>query len=140
MSDRYAGTGTPSDPVFAVWANRKGAGAPGRVRTMPEDEPGMPDAGTLSRRTRRIRETLECPYCQQRLRLWAITENPWSTWDHDLYLCANDACPYVVRGWTAMFMQGNAGVSYRLCWDPESDTVRPIPIPSLSVIKDSLRD
>ncbi len=138
--DRYASTGLPGDPVFAVYAESKGGDPARPARQKPDQEAEEIPDGELEERKTKIPETLRCPYCDRRLRLWAVTENPLTTWDHDLYICANDSCPYTVGGWGVMFRQGNNGISYRLCYDPKSETVLPIPIPNLAAIKNELRD
>jgi SAM-dependent methyltransferase len=136
--DRHADSGMPSDPVFAVWADRVGtpAGRPPRPDpTTDEDERLDPE--TLEWRTEAIRHTMRCPYCDEKLSLWAVSENPMSGWGHDLLVCLNDACPYVVRGWSVMFRQGVVGASYRLCYDPRTERTMPISVPNLSAIKSS---
>ncbi|MEJ2753349.1 MAG: ogr/Delta-like zinc finger family protein, partial [Chloroflexota bacterium] len=94
----------------------------------------------LERLKKEFLETGACPYCGQKMRLWAVTQNPMTTWDHDFYICINDECSYLVRGWKVMYDQGHPGVSYRLSFDPVSKTFSPITIPSLNAIKGQLTD
>ncbi len=138
--DKYAFTGFPSDPIFAVYADKKGAGISRAKRPRPQEYRDDLEPEIIKKRKARISETHECPYCGQKMRLWGITDNPMSTWDHDIYVCVTDSCPYLVRGWKVMYDQGNPSISYRLTYDPKSDTISPIPVPNLAVIKDSLRD
>lgn len=138
--DKYAKEGFPSDPVFAVYADKKGAGNLHDRRPRPADNIAKPSPESIKEKISKIKETHRCPYCDQKMHLWAITDNPMSTWDHDLYICINDNCPYVINGWKVMYEQGNQNVTYRLCYDPKSDSLSPIPVPNLAVIKDSLRD
>lgn len=135
--DRYADAGFPSDPVFAVWAEKEG-GIPHR-RSVPSLLPESFEEKELASRLEDVSTTLCCPYCGEPLRLWAVTENPMTSWDRDFYICVNDACPYVVRGWNEMFRQGNPGKSYRFAWDLKTGGRTTIPIPSLAVIKNELR-
>jgi hypothetical protein len=139
-NDRCFSDGLPSDPVFAVYADKKGPAVSRIKRPRPKDPREKHDSKRVANNRSRIKETLQCPYCDEKMRLWAVTDNPMSTWDHDLYICINDFCPYVVNGWKVMYDQGNHNVSYRLCYDPKSDTLSPIPVPNLAVIKGSLRD
>jgi SAM-dependent methyltransferase len=137
--DKYADSGMPSDPIFAVYADTNSD-----KKTEPRPAPAVDESDyrmiDIKNRADEIRETLECPFCGERLRLWGVTDNPMSTWDHDLYICINDACSYTVKGWREMFRQGVSGCSYRFCFDPVSGTSVPIPIPSLAVLKESLKD
>jgi len=88
-----------------------------------------------------VQKTLRCPYCGDRLLKWAVPDNPYSTWQNDfMYICFNDACPYLVRGWTVMNDQGNPGVSYRLMYNPDRDVCMPVPVPTLSALKEGIVD
>ncbi len=136
--DKYAHLGIPSDPIYAVFADKKG-GDPNRpTRTIPHNTVAMPPDEVIERRKAEIQQTMQCPYCASILYRWRITENPWSTWDHDLHVCLNDSCPYLVRGWQEMYRQGNSGMSYRLVYDKQKNSYLTIPIPSLNVIKQSV--
>lgn len=136
--DKYFRMGIPSDPVFAVFAEKKG-GAAGRPRRIAADHrTAVPSRNEIEHRKSLVKRTLKCPYCQHKLHKWRITENPWTTWDHDLHICINDSCPYLIEGWREMYDQGNHGKSYRLVYDAVSDSFITIPIPSLNVIKDSV--
>lgn len=137
--DRHAGQGGPSDPVFAVWADLRGAPAGRADRTPPAITPSRPDPDVVAARTDAIPETNACPHCEEALRVWAISEHPMTTWDHDLLVCVNDGCPYVVGGWEAFYQQGVPGHTTRFCYDPRSKSRVGIAVPSLNVIKDALR-
>ncbi len=139
--DRYAGRGLPSDPIYAVYAEKFGAPADRAARPTVTIPYGRPlDADELARRVAAIPQTHACPYCGERLRLWAVTENPFTTYENDLYICVNDACGYLVRGWNTLYSQGNSGSSYRLMYNPRSGNVGPIPVPNLFAIMDELID
>jgi SAM-dependent methyltransferase len=139
--DKYAAFGIPSDPVYAVYADKSG-GSPLRKRrpsvTMFCDSCG--DESSLSMRKKAIKDTLACPHCGERLRKWAVPDNPFGqTWDNDfMYICFNDACPYYVKGWDHMYKEGNRGVSYRLMYNPEKDCCMPIPVPSPKALRESI--
>lgn len=129
--DKYAHLGIPSDPVYAVYAEKKGRDPLRKARpevTMSYDQPE--DKDDLEQRKRAVKKTLCCPHCGDRLRKWAVTDNPFAcTWDADfLYICFNDECPYYVRGWSHMSKAGNRGVSYRLMYNPSNDCCTPIPV------------
>lgn len=138
VDDKYYSMGVPSDPVFAVFAEKHG-GSPGRPRReVPVRRLTLPCAEELQARKSQISQSMLCPYCGEKLYEWKITDNPWSTWDHDLFACINDACPYVVLGWEEMYRQGNPGISYRFVYDKLKDCSLTIPVPNLNAIKDSI--
>ena len=93
----------------------------------------------LDKRIRAVKETLCCPHCGEKMKKWAVPENPFAcTWDNDfLYICFNDECPYFVRGWVFMSKEGNSG-SYRLMYNPEKDTCNPIPVPTPRALRESI--
>jgi len=140
--DRYAGLGLPSDPVFAVWAERTGSPSDRPHRHPPVIEsPEIPKAEVLEARRGSVASSLKCPYCNERLRKWSVPQTPFTEWDVAfMYICFNDRCPYVVRGWDAMERQGNRGMSYRLMYNPASDRCMPVPVPSLNALRDGIVD
>ncbi len=139
--DKYIGTTTESDPVFAVYARREG-GDPGsplaQVRPLPYGE--RPSREEIERRKAQIKATMNCPYCNEPLRKWMVPDNPFcQTWDNDyMYICFNDSCPYYVRGWDHMDKEGNRGMSYRLMYNPVKDRCLPVPVPSPKALKDGI--
>ncbi|MGD8440217.1 MAG: methyltransferase domain-containing protein [Holophagae bacterium] len=141
-SDRYADLGLPSDPVFAVWAEKLG-GADGRPERRPPDlEPWyLRDPDELARRKAEVPDTLACPYCGERLLKWAVPQTPFTEWDQEfMFICFNDRCPYLLRGWQAMQEQGNSGFSYRLMFNPGNRRCMPIPVPSLRALRGNIVD
>lgn len=94
----------------------------------------------IERRRREIRNTLRCPHCGERLMKWAVPQTVFTEWPNDFfYVCMNDECPYFVRGWDAMAAQGNP-CSYRLRYDPLTDSCDPIPVFSTQTLKDGIID
>jgi len=137
--DKYAHLGIPSDPIYAVYADRKGG--TGKQRSTPPPYAGKFDPEAVARRTASVKDTLRCPHCDARLRRWAVPQNPFSEWDTDfLYVCFNDECPYLVRGWEVMFKQGNRGLSYRFSYHHRRDRCMSIPVPTLHAGKESIID
>ncbi len=137
--DKYIDEGIPSDPIFAVFAEKSGGPVGRPERGIPRESVGMLSEEEIESRKAKTAQTMECPYCGEKLAKWKITDNPWTTWDHDLYVCINDACPYLIRGWREMYEQGNYGTSYRLVYDKEKDSFLTIPVPNLNVIKESMK-
>ncbi len=139
--DKYAHTGMPSDPVYVVYADKTGArdsSAKRPVIKLAGDQPPL-TAGEMLARLEITRETLECPHCGSRMKKWAVPESSFSTWDTEFkYICFNDRCPYLTRGWQVMARQGNQGMSYRLMYDPERNITMPIPVFDLYMLRESI--
>jgi SAM-dependent methyltransferase len=135
--DRYFSLGTPSDPVFAVFAEKPGA-PEGRKPRLVLKDPAQIDMDWPSIKARKgtVGDTLECPYCLQRLSKWEVPDDPCIDWPNDyLYLCFNDNCPFVVRGWRHMWNQGMVGTSYRYLFNPETGTSMTVPIRGLTDLR-----
>jgi SAM-dependent methyltransferase len=139
-SDRYAELGIPSDPVYAVYADR--LGGPARPRPALEPlflRPSPAQREEVERRRARIAETLECPYCGERMRRWAVPQTPFTEWESEfVYICFNDACPYLVRGWSVMASQGNLSFSYRAAYHPDRDVLGAMPVQGLTQLRESI--
>jgi SAM-dependent methyltransferase len=139
-NDKYSHLGIPSDPIYAVYADKKG-GSPCKARPVVTMAYGtLLESEELERRKKAIKKTLGCPYCGEKLRKWAVPDNPFAcTWDNDyMYICFNDACPYYVRGWDVMHNEGTCGASYRLMYNPEKDRCLPIPVPTPKALKEGI--
>jgi len=139
--DKYAGSTPLSDPVYAVYAQKKG----GRFdmekqRVISVDGDRQQDKLALERKKACIRDTLCCPHCDRKLSKWEVPDNPFcQTWDNAyMYICFNDECPYFVRGWDKMYRDTLQGMSYRLMYNPEKDRCMPIPVPSHQALRDGI--
>ena len=95
----------------------------------------------LEEKKHTIKDTSCCPHCGQKLKKWAVPDNPFcNTWDNEyMYICFNDSCPYFVRGWEFLKKQGNSG-SYRLMYNPEKDTCQPVPVPTSKALRESIAE
>jgi SAM-dependent methyltransferase len=141
--DKYAKYAMPSDPVYAVYAEKRGGDPSRRQRPQAIFFYGeRVEQEEMEGRTRRIKATLQCPYCGERMNKWEVPDNPFEvTWDNEfMYICFNDRCPYYVRGWDHMSREGNRGVSYRLMYNPEKNVCMPIPVPSPRALRESIVD
>ena len=139
--DKYAHLGIPSDPIYAVYADKKGGDPLRRSRPEVIISYGEPlDQETFERRKKAIKQTLRCPHCGEKMLKWAVPDNPFEvTWDNEfMYICFNDACPYYVRGWDFMYRDGNRGCSYRLMYNPEKDCCMPVPVPTPKALRESI--
>lgn len=136
--DRYAHLGIPSDPVYAVYADRSG----GKPKKRPSPRPRSLSAREqeeISQKMDQVGATLRCPYCGERMNKWMVPQTPFTEWDTEfMYICFNDACPYLVRGWQVMEEQGNRGMSYRCMYDPERGRCMPVPVPTLGALKEGI--
>lgn len=138
--DKYAHLGIPSDPIYAVFAEKRGP-LEGRHARPAIHIPGEEavDKQVFEERLKNVKQTLKCPWCDERMKKWVVPNNPFSDWDSEyLYICFNDRCPYVLRGWKTMARQGVIGLSYRQVYEPVRDTFITIPIPNLDAMKESI--
>lgn len=137
--DRYASLGLTCDPIFALLAEKTGSGRETRSFPCgPDLELGI-DPQNLDKRKAEVYRTLSCPHCESKLKRLDIPNNPFSEWDTDfLWICDNDACPYLVRGWARMFLQGNVSLSYRFTFHPYRKVCSSIPVRSLNDLRSSI--
>ena len=141
--DKYAHLNIPSDPIYAVYADKTGKDISRESRPAIELSYGERlNKEELEKRKDKIKHTLLCPYCGEKLSQWAVPDNPFSqTWDNDyMYICFNDACPYYVRGWDCMHNEVGCRGSYRLMYNPEKDNCLPIPVQSPRSLRDGIVD
>ncbi len=140
--DKYAHLGIPSDPIYAVYAEKRGNKRQERPKpslALPHEDPLGPEE--LNRRKAAVKHTLRCPHCWKSLLKWAVPQSPFTEWDVDfMYVCFNDECPYLVRGWDVMNQQGNRGLSYRFTYNAYRDQCLSIPVPNLHALKESIID
>ncbi len=138
QDDKYASLDIPSDPVFIMYAEKKG-GNEGRQRAdLREISAGKhhhaePDSKELA-------ASHKCPYCGQVMRKCSVQDSAlFSDWDSEyLYICFNNECPYFVEGWDYMFYQGNGITSYRFCFDPANGAAYPIPAKTYNAMRESI--
>lgn len=139
--DKYASEGIPSDPVYALYAERIG-GSPAREKR-PDVRirySGLPSSEEVELREKSVKETLCCPYCGEKMSKWQVPDNPFcQTWDNDfMYICFNDGCPYYIRGWDVMYKDTSQGLSYRCMFNPVNGCCSPIPVPTPHALKDGI--
>lgn len=141
--DKYYGHTPNSDPIYVLYAEKQGGDPSRPARPAINLAYGsLPDECELNERKKAMKDTLACPYCGDRLRKWAVPDNPFvQTWDNDfMYICFNDECPYFVRGWDVMAKSVNRTQSYRLMYNPEKDCCTPIPVPSTKALREGIID
>ena len=138
--DKYARTGLPSDPVYAVYAEKTGGDPARRHRPLPRVHVG-PEAGpeVVRESCPKVNDDLACPYCGTRMKKWAVPDNPFGqTWAEDhMYICFNDDCPYYVRGWNVSAQSYRSG-SYRLMYNPRRGSCQPVPVPTPLALRESI--
>jgi len=141
-SDKYAHLGIPSDPVYALFAVKKGGDRKKKRNLKSVSQCERLDKDDLKRKEKAVGKTLCCPHCGERLLKWEVPDNPFcQTWDNDfMYICFNDLCPYYVRGWDLMYKETNKMMSYRFMYNPEKDCCKPIPVPSPRALKEGIID
>jgi hypothetical protein len=138
--DKYFKMGIPGDPVYAVYAEKQAEGlAPRKDSPLVLGRYQERNEEKMEEKIKAIKKTLECPYCGEKMKKWAVPQGPFTEWDNEfMYICFNDDCPYVVRGWEVMAGQGNRGISYRCMYYPEKEVCTPVPIFSLQTLKESI--
>ena len=138
--DKYVHLGIPSDPIYAAYAEKRGGGTskrPDLSLIWPLTD--LPEPEKLEYRKRAVKDTLHCPHCNEGLLKWELPRNPFTEWDMDfIFVCFNDTCPFLVRGWEVMHRQGNIGLSYRFAYNPDRDHCMSIPVPNLHALKASI--
>jgi hypothetical protein len=130
----------PSDPVYAVYAMKKGEPGKNLPEIILRDEPNMHiDRNYVESRKKEIKKTFQCPYCGHKLQKWIVPDNPFIEWDNEyFYICFNDECPFLIRGWKTMYSQGNRGLSHRLGYNHERDVTMAMPVHNLNSMKDGI--
>ena len=138
--DKYASMEIPSDPVFAVYAQKKNTAENSVSRPELRIKSGFYiQSGEIERRRSMIKDTMRCPYCDQSLKKWKVPENPFVEWDAEfMYICFNNECPYLLNGWDVMAEQGNLGCSYRLMYNPDRNSIKPLPVNDLKALRDGI--
>jgi len=138
--DKYFKLGIPGDSIYAVFAEKKAKDlAPSKTFHLTPVRHIEKEEKEIKEKIKAIKETLQCPYCGERMKKWAIPQGPFTEWDNEfMYICFNDACPYLIRGWEVMAGQGNRGISYRCMYYPEKEVCTPVPIFSLQALRESI--
>jgi len=139
--DKYAYLDTPSDPVYAVYAEKRGKSLSREprppVRSARELETNKE---LLETKKTQIHKTLACPHCDEKMKKWAVPDNPFeATWDNEfLHICFNDNCPYYVRGWDHVYKTTFRIASYRFMYNQEKGICSSIPVPSAKALRESI--
>ena len=138
--DKYAHLGIPSDPIYAVYAEKNGGGVSERPNlSVVWPLTDLPDPEELERRKKAVKDTLLCPHCNEGLLKWELPLNPFTQWDMEfLFVCFNDTCPFLLRGWEVMYRQGNMGLSYRFAYNPDRDQCMSVPVPHLHALREGI--
>lgn len=136
--DKYFNKCIFSDPVYAVYAEKKGAYKKFKrpeVKLRELEIKGSTDLEVGSKENLVI-----CPHCGTPMKKWQVPDNPFcQTWENDyMYICFNDYCPYFVRGWDTMYKQTFQTMSYRCMFNPINQKFSPIPVPTPNALKEGI--
>jgi SAM-dependent methyltransferase len=137
--DRHAGAVSFSDPILAVYAERRGGDPAQASRPVPSIVLGQgPAEAELEQRKARVSQTLRCPYCETPMQRWDLPDTPFC-WDDTeyVYVCFNDECSYFLEGFETMMAQGNPGFSYRLIFNPQRNSFHPATVPNPATVRQS---
>jgi hypothetical protein len=97
-----------------------------------------PSKEEVAQRKRDVKNTFCCPYCGEKLKKWQVPQTVFTEWPNEfMYICLNDECSYFTQGWDAMAAMGRH-CSFRLMYDPITDSCNPIPISNASTLKDGI--
>jgi SAM-dependent methyltransferase len=137
--DKYAQLGIPSDPVYAVYSDRRGGFDLRRKIVVDRQRIPYPvSEEEIGERKARIKDTLRCPYCDEMLEKWEVPDTPFVEWPSEFqFICFNDECAYFLGGWSTMASQGNP-CSYRFMYDPLTDGCHPIPVLSRDALREGI--
>jgi hypothetical protein len=133
--DKYSALGIPSDPVYAVYADKKGASS--ERPAVAGDPFGEQHFGTaeIDRRRKQVKDTLRCPHCDAKLSRLPVPVTPFTEWPSEfVYVCMNDECSYFLMGWSTMTDQGGSG-SYRFMYEPTIGNCYSVPVYSREDLK-----
>jgi SAM-dependent methyltransferase len=135
--DKYAELGIPSDPVYAVFADRKGAAA--KTRPLPPPRRvEAPQSASGEGVLEQSGDVPACPHCGGVLTKWEVPQTPFTEWPSEYqFVCFNDHCPHFLRGWETMGGQGNPG-SYRFMYDPVIEAAYSIPVLDKNTLRDGI--
>jgi SAM-dependent methyltransferase len=138
--DKYFTMGIPGDPVYAVYAQKQAEGKiPKKLPKLTRVQDNKREEKEMNEKIKAIKTTGECPYCGEKMKKWAVPQGPFTEWDNEfMYICFNDGCPYLMRGWEVMAGQGNRGISCRCMYYPEKEACMPVPIFSLQALRESI--
>ena len=126
--DKYAPLGIPSDPVYAVYADKRGASSERPTLTGDPFGETRYSAEQIEQRRRQVKDTLRCPYCDTDLNRLPVPVTPFTEWPSEfVYVCMNDQCSYFLMGWSTMAARGGAG-SYRFMYEPTIGNCYSIPV------------
>ena len=88
----------------------------------------------------KVRETLCCPYCDEKLKKWEVPQTPFTQWPNEfLYVCFNDDCRYFIKGWEVLEAQGMPG-SYRFMFNPETGGCHSAPVLNKNAMTDGIME
>lgn len=139
--DKYAEKEVASDPVYAVYAEKKGAAADRKERPrIKHIRYGKKiEKSELNCRLESVGETFQCPHCSEKLVKWKVPDHSTSTWAGSvMHVCFNDSCPKFINGFDVMCDQGNVGYSFRFMYDPENDSCKSLPVNNHDSMKEGI--
>jgi len=98
------------------------------------------DKEEIERKKKDVGRSLCCPYCSERLLKWEVPQTMFTQWPNEyFYICFNDECSYYTNSSSVMATLGNK-FSYRLMYDPLTNSCNPIPVYNKNTLRDGIID
>jgi len=129
-----------SDSVFAVYAGKLSAGDATQIVGEDTSTRYPYNDDEIVVRRLQVKETLRCPYCDDNLKKWLVTQTPFTEWPSEhQYVCLNDECGYFMGGWSTLAEQEVPG-SYRFMFEPTVGGCYSIPVLGRNDLRDRIVD
>jgi len=88
----------------------------------------------------KVKDTLCCPYCDEKLKKWMVPQTPFTMWPNEfMYVCFNDECRYFKNGWDVLAAQGMPG-TYRFMFNSETNGCLSAPVLNAGAMKDGIAE
>jgi len=129
-----------NDSVFAVYAEKLSTDDATQI-VEEETSTRYPYSDKeIAERRLQVKDALRCPYCDDSLKKWLVTQTPFTEWpgEHQ-YVCLNDECGYFVGGWETLAEQEVPG-SYRFMFEPTIGGCYSIPVLGRNDLRDRVVD
>jgi len=138
--DEIVESSVRNDSVFAVYAEKPSASDATQIAEKDTSTRYPYGDDEIVERRLQVKDTLRCPYCDDDLKKWLLTQTPFTEWPSEYqYVCLNDECGYFVGGWETLAEQEVPG-SYRFMFEPTIGGCYSIPVLGRNDLRDRIVD